>query len=333
MAHFHPTESAIEHWIELWGRRTMSAMNNRATNPGWLWVFAATACGGGQSFDDGRDGLSRLDTNHEPTECDGCQVSDGDDPVGSGGVDERGARSTQLANGNGVPGTLQATTAACEGVEYPHVARREAWLGLSNDFGDLTGRSFSGYVEGGPDLTLEIDDAGNATLLVGEPALSPVAGEGYLCGTGPQDGIQCGMRRDSTPIEGATYPLHGATFDGVRLVMPIQRNSPYHDWCVMQAPLGEDCFFTPVGLFAFGVTPSESSCWHVEEGNSVDCGWLELGGYDACSCTETDCIATIHEATDMSIDARYDEESREISGSFIDGERERPRLYLFEDDE
>lgn len=205
----------------------------------------------------------------------------------------------------------------------------EAWTQLANDFGALSGRTFAGYVEGGPDLSLVIDESGNATLSVGEPAPPPEADASYLCGNARQDGHRCTVRYGNPPVEGGVYPLHGATFAADRLIAPIQPNAPYDAWCALQTPHTTDvCSFATVGLRGFSVTPSTGECLYDDQ--SVDCGWLELAQAGVCRCTSSDCFADIDTNTPIQIEARFDQAKQELSGTFIDGDRARSAIHLFE---
>ncbi len=248
------------------------------------------------------------------------------DGLGDGGDDDGGPDPIPTAEPGppAVPAPLDCTLADKQARE-PY----EAWTRVPNDFGPLLGKTFDGYVEGGPDLSLVIDDTGNATLFVGEPAPLPAAAQGYLCGDELQDGRQCGLRYLTPPVEGGVYPLRGATFAAGRLSVPIQSNSPYDAWCALQTPREtEGCFFTAFGTGGFSVTPGTGMCTY--DGQPVDCGWLELVQYSVCRCTSTDCYADIYPETATQIDARFDAAKRELSGTFLDGDRAQHTIHLFE---
>jgi hypothetical protein len=205
----------------------------------------------------------------------------------------------------------------------------DAWTMQPNSFGSLVGKTFTGYLEGGPDLTLTIDTAGGATLIVGMPAPPPKANLGYLCGDGIQDGTQCQTRYNAPPVAGGVYSLHGASFAADRLLAPIQPNAPYDTWCALQTPRETDvCFFQPIGNEGFTITPSTGMC--TLAGHAVDCGWMELAGLGVCSCSSHACFAATYTEASMRIDARLDEATHELTGSFLDGDRSRLPLYLSE---
>jgi hypothetical protein len=219
--------------------------------------------------------------------------------------------------------------ADCAAADSQSRAAHDAWLVQSNAFGSLTGRTFTGYLDGGSDVTLSIDADGSATFAVGQPAPAPAATSSYLCGNGIQDGSQCQLRYSHPPLEGAVYALHGATFTADRLLVPIQLNGPYDAWCALQTPHENDaCFFQPIGLDGFSITPSTGMC--ALAGAPVDCGWMELAQLGVCGCTSSACFAAIDPSPPARIDARFDETTHELSGTFVDADRPRVALHLTE---
>ena len=198
----------------------------------------------------------------------------------------------------------------------------DAWLATPNDLGVLAGKTFSGYVEGGPDLVLTVLEDQTATLVVGEPAAPPKKDKGYLCGENVQFEINpCNPDLYSpTLIVGGTYPLHGAALSDSRFTVGLQKLSPWDPWCALQTPvLQEDCYFTPLRNDTVGGGPNV--CFVGTE--SVDCGWLDLVFNGVCSCTSTECFAA---ASDLGLlDARLDETGSELMGSYLGS-----TVYLFE---
>lgn len=338
-------------------------------------ALLTAACSGGGSVADGQSGLRRSDSrdrsDEDRKEADGSDgasvddelaVADGDDAATAATDDEGGDGSTHVADphvsdgandeepaetdaandeeapqapGEQVGDATQNGALECSEADAQYRAPYDAWKAQPNALGELAGKTFAGYVEGGPDLALSVDGDGNAVLAVGEAAPPPEADKGYLCGDELDDAFQCGRRYNAPPVEGATYELHGASLEGGRLVAPVQLNSPYDAWCSMQAPVEADvCYYDTLGLAGFsmpGAPLSEGATPACELGTDpVDCGWLDLSLYSPCRCTSSECFAAIYDDTNVSIDARYDASNGEITGTFIDGERARSSVYLAE---
>lgn len=214
----------------------------------------------------------------------------------------------------------------CTTADATKRANYDTLRALPNALGELVGKSFTGYLEGGPDVELIVDASGNATFYIGEPAAPPVADEGYLCGNRLQDGSQC-ARYYRTAMEGAVYPVHGARYADGRLRVPLQVNEAYDEWCSLQTPHDSDsCFFRTLANVAYTDSPANGQCFYGSE--SADCGWLELGEMGICTCTSTECFASLYEDAGFNIDARWNESTGEFSGSFI-GDRDGPQnIYL-----
>lgn len=278
--------------------RTFGARASSASRINWLVALlaSAAACGGNVVVGEAKDDAGAPTT---------LPVLDPTSDAGTGGMSD------------------------CTAADEKSRAGYDAWTVQPNSFGSLTGKTFTGYVEGGPDLALTIDATGAARLAVGAPAPAPTANMGYLCGEGIQNGSNCEIRYDTPPIPGGVYPLHGASFAADRLLVPLQPSAPYDPWCILQTPHETDvCFFQPIGLDGFSITPSTGTC--KLGGQPVDCGWMELAGLGVCGCTSQACFASIYAETSMRIDARFDETTHELAGSFIDGDRSSRALYLIE---
>src|SRR3954471_7773631 len=189
--------------------RRFYARSSRASSSNWLiaLLVSAAACGGNVVVGEAKDdaGAPATTPTADPTS----------DP-GTGGMPN------------------------CTEADKNSRANYDAWTVQPNSFGSLTGKTFTGYVEGGPDLTLTIDATGGAKLVVGAPAPTPTANMGYLCGDGIQNGSQCEIRYDAPPVAGGTYPLHGASFAADRLLVPLQPAAPYDPWCSIQTPHEND---------------------------------------------------------------------------------------------
>jgi hypothetical protein len=237
--------------------------------------------------------------------------------------------TTPTATSSGSSGTPTPPPEDCTATDEKSRSTYEAWNAQSNAWGPLTGKTFTGYAEGGPDLTLTIDEDGGARLVVGQPAPPPQGNLGYLCGDGLQYGSRCGIRYNAAPVDGGVYELHGGTFADDRLLVPVQLNGPYDAWCALQTPRELDvCFFQPISLDGFSVTPSTDMC--TLGTTSVDCDWLELAQLGVCNCTSSSCFAAIYTDAPAQIDARFDETTHELAGSFINGDRARIAVHLTE---
>ncbi len=196
----------------------------------------------------------------------------------------------------------------------------DAWKASSNDWDELSGKVFEGYIEGGSDLTLSIDSDGSGTLVVGTAVSVGAADEGYLCKA-------CGTLLQ----EGGSYPIYGASLENSRLIVPLDQNAAFDPWCALQEPVIYDttqdaCKYSVArnDSIKFGSAP----CMLGEE--EVDCGWLDLADLygPTCVCTPTECFAEIYPGRGISIDARLSDTGDEISGTLVaDGNQ---RLYLFE---
>lgn len=199
----------------------------------------------------------------------------------------------------------------CE--EYGYTARDtyDAWLAANNDFGDLDGATFVGYIEGGSDLTLTINNDGSAALVVDEAAGPPVADEGYLCEQTILDGLSCDL---TSVVSGGTYPLHGATLTDGRLKAAVPVAAAFDDWCALQTPIywGDGCYYSvdsPLG-YSF----SDDYC--TIDGEEVDCAWMLLTKSYLCACTDAECFAG-NSLDAAGLDLRLSDDGTELTGSLL----------------
>jgi|GEM_PF-1660514 len=174
----------------------------------------------------------------------------------------------------GVHSSAAAVSCAEEDAEL--ALSHERWLATGNDFGDLAGSRWEGTMAGMPTLVLELGTDQNGTLVVGTP-VSAVAkrDEAYFAWTEPY------------PV-GGTFPLHGASFDGSELLLPVPTKAPIDVWCALQPPMSQmsefPCEFTP----ALWAECDGESCT-LEGGRKVTGGWY--ANSDACICTSKECFA------------------------------------------
>lgn len=214
----------------------------------------------------------------------------------------------------------------CSMAEATKRATYDTWSTLPNDLGELAGKRFTGYLEGGPDVELVIDAAGVATFSIGDPVAPPVADKGYLCGEELQDGRRCGLHY-GTAIEGAVYTVHGASYTDGRLRVPLQVNAAYDAWCSLQTPHRTDvCLFTSIGNAGFTYYSPTGECYY--DNQRADCGWIELGHMAVCACTSTECFASFSEDSAFNIDARWSENTGQFSGSFLGDRNGAWTIYL-----
>jgi hypothetical protein len=215
-------------------------------------------------------------------------------------------------------GGTSAEPVGCGDADARARAPYDAWRGQSNDFGELAGTVFRGYLEGGDDLTLTVGVDGAATLLVGEAAASAVADQGYLCVS------EGNCAEQTTLASGATYPVYGATFEDGRLRLPVQSRSAYEPWCTLQEPNAwDDCLYA--------IRPNVEISWgetcHIGE-DEVDCGYFSLVQYPGpCTCTSVECFAGIMTTTsNLLLDLRLD-------GDQLDGSLGSTNVHLSRDSE
>ncbi len=216
----------------------------------------------------------------------------------------------------------------CSEADAAARAPYDAWQEIENDFGVLAGKTLSGYIEGGPDLSLVIATDHSATLTVGAAAPAPQKNQSYLCDNGFEDEhVACEVAASHPPVQGGSYPVHGAALEDSRLKMPVQPFSPWDAWCALQDPYEQEqpdrCFFTTSS--GAGFSTSLESCSLDDE--QVDCGWLALVQSGICSCTSTECFAAMAGEGEL-IDARLNETEDTLTGSFLGA-----TVYLFVDEE
>jgi hypothetical protein len=279
-------------------------------------ALSAAGCGSRVEIGDAKDGVS--------------QSAGSAGLAGSAGSAGSGGSGPVLA---GAPGTAGSAPEDCTAADANSRAVHDAWEALANQLGELVGKTFNGYVVGGPDLTLTVHADGNAELVVGQPA-PPTADSSYLCGDGLQDGSQCWARYGYPPTDGAVYPFHGASFSAGRLLAPIQPASPYEAWCALQTPQETGvCYFQLEGNDPTSMKPSTGMC--TLGSRSVDCGWLELAELGVCRCSSTACFAGVYaydpnQPDNVQIDARLDAATHVLSGNLINGTRSQSAIYLVE---
>lgn len=215
----------------------------------------------------------------------------------------------------------------------------DAWLAQENDFEDdddvsLLGKTFQGYIEGGADITLQIEADGSALFFTGELVERPMTDKdkGYLCGAAEsqQERQQLCL---VTLMESVPYVIRGASLENGRLLVPLQENAPYDPWCAGQTPIlfdtsGDECLYHlyPNSEMGWG-----EICTIGDE--VVDCGWMETTGWmqdvTRCSCTSSECFANVYSVPLLELDARVSDSPSEIRGSLIDDGVVTP-IYLFE---
>ncbi len=249
-------------------------------------------------------------------ECEDCQSADA-----SVAVDTSAPDDTATPIDTAVPDAPDCTAADVEAR-----AGYEAWKSTPNALAELAGTMFSGYIEGGADLTLFLERDQTATLIVGDTADPPVKDTAYLCGgDDPLETVDnCVAVYDSAPLEGGTYPLHGASFENGRLTVEVPQTAAVDPWCALQDPvLSEDCYYSLLAPATTSYSPSGCTIG----GEIVDCGWFAMADQtDSCRCTSTECFATIGDG--FTIDVQLMPDDGRLEGSIIFRENTRT-LYLW----
>jgi hypothetical protein len=251
------------------------------------------------------------DAKDLPGECEDCDAADASELVDA----------AEPADSSVAPAAEPADASVPEGPDCT-VADAEArsaydtWRSTPNSLAELAGAVFSGYIEGGSDLTLGIGRDQSATLVVGERAAPPVKDAAYLCGE--EDPLDvCSLRYESGLLEGGTYPLHGASFEDGRLLVEVQQAAAADPWCALQDPvLAEpDCYYSLVGPDEIGWGPNSCTV-----GNAlVDCGWFAMAALDMqpCACTSTECFGGIDRLEKFTFDLRLMADDGRLEGSLV----------------
>lgn len=213
---------------------------------------------------------------------------------GSGGEQLIDASSGGIVNNAGLGGGSGDDD--CSEVDAEVQSAYLNWKEQPNVWLDLAGKTFTGYLEGAvDDVRLAIDEDGTSRLTIGALAEAPTKDFGYLC-----EGAECASLSPYSAIIGATYEIHGATYEAgrVRLVL----GSPFDPWCALQEPVdgGDSCIFDVLGSEGFRYRLDGASCGIGTK--EVDCGWFFLA--DVCRCTSQECFAFAGEANNL--DARFD---------------------------
>jgi len=199
---------------------------------------------------------------------------------GTGGLLENGAgtggRPGVAVHTGGIGGVHEGGGAPgdCSEANEDNSAPHERWVSTPNDFGELAGTRWkeTSFI---PEEVLIFELDGTGRLEVGDP-VTPVKELGHL---DPYLHLQ----------PGATLPLHGTTFDGSQLLVPLPERAPWEAWCSLQDPIsdvGDPCVF---GLRFEGDCQSDGAC--VADGRDVDDSWWITSSVRPCTCVESGCFA------------------------------------------
>lgn len=220
------------------------------------------------------------------------------DPPSSGGA----MSNHQASGGSQGEGGAGLNDEDCSALDAERKADHLSWEESPNVWGDLIGKTYTGYVEGVVDnLRLTIDEDGDAVLSVGEPGDPPIKEQGRSC----WDAF----------CEGMTYEIRGALYEEGRVRAML--GSPFDPWCELQDPLAMgDCDFGAVGNGPISWTVDYTSC--TTDGQPIDCDWFRSAWH--CICTSQECFS----GPGDKLDARLDENG-DIKGALWEG-----TLYLFE---
>lgn len=247
---------------------------------------------------------ARVEVGHsrEPVECAGCETEEVPTQI----------PPAPSATVPAVPTPVPTSPEDCEDHVYPARQTYDAWQLELNDLGELAGKTFVGYIEGGPDLTLTISTDGSATLVVDEAADPPVAAdEGYLCQQALLDALDCDL---TSVVSGGTYPLHGATLSGSRLQAPVPVAAAFDDWCALQVPIywSDGCYYSAES--PAGYSYSDGYC--TVDGVEADCAWMLLVQSHLCECTSSECFAA-NSLNVEGLDVRLSDDGTELTGSLL----------------
>jgi hypothetical protein len=202
----------------------------------------------------------------------GGEVMVGEVDAGMGGDMAAGTGGSPSSGG-------AAAVVDCSEPDAEARVSRNRWLATLNDFGELAGSRWEGSMTNVPLVVLEFSTDQTGSFQVGTPAPPPTEpNAGYLGLGGP------------FPV-GATYPLHGGSFDGSELLLPLAHYSPFDAWCALQPPVpvkGSTCGFT-----LMPAASCENRTCELSDGRTVSQAWVETGAPLTCVCTSTDCFANV----------------------------------------
>jgi len=179
--------------------------------------------------------------------------------------------------GDASEGTVEASASCAEQEAWTRQSH-DFWLATGNDFGELAGSRWQGTIEDVPTLVLELGTDQTGRLVVGTPEAAPTQwDQEYLAD------------RTGVLAVGGTYPLHGSSFDGNELLLPVPYDVPLDAWCALQIPMkNEDERFVCNFDSAFSPDCGDTTCT-LQDGRIVSHAWLNNS--NACACTSTECFA------------------------------------------
>jgi hypothetical protein len=188
------------------------------------------------------------------------------------------ARSDVADGTGGDEGGYVASAEECADQEAQLQEPHDLWLATTNDFGELSGSRWQGTMKDLPTLVLELRADQTGTLQVGTPLPAPTErDQGYLEVAVPY------------PI-GSTVPLHGGSFDGSELLLPLPMAAPYDTWCALQPPVSTQSSYYPCSFaLSSGIDCTAGTTCDLSNGRTVERAWMD--SVEACVCTSKECFA------------------------------------------
>jgi hypothetical protein len=184
----------------------------------------------------------------------------------------------------------------------------------SQDWDSLKGTSWSGQIDFGPTLRLQIDAEGKGEITFGEGTLPPQPddpGIGYIC---EFNDFECGK----TPQEGFPYRTVKATLEDARVSFSVVTAEPWDAVCALQPPMEEEESACSFGIYddtKYIATETPDGCLLSDDAGDtmlVNCDWtaLEL----VCACSGERCFARPGYTAGFELTLSSD--SSEMTGSY-----------------
>jgi hypothetical protein len=224
---------------------------------------------------------------------------------GSGGESSADGGSSQESSG----GSASVEPVDCEPTYEEQRAIYAEWESAPNDLGDLAGKTFRGYVEGGVEnVVLAIQSDGAATITFNDSFNPPE----------PAKDLTMSPGESIFPLEGYVYEIHGATFEDGRLRIALAGMAVYDEWCTLQDsvphPAEGECIYG-LGPDFVGSVECDNVCTY-SSGEVYDRYWIDLVLSRPCYCDPDSCFAHVgDDYSSLTIDARLNDAGDRIEGT------------------